>query len=96
MLEEDPVEVRYWLCLRSSLSSEYRKVENSSDAGLCSDDRAPVKVLSHVVKVRPRDQPPQGFAMSAHEVDGSDIKPMFPTERLYTAGKQPAQELIEV
>jgi hypothetical protein len=46
--------------------------------------------------VRPRDQPPQGFAMGAHEVDGSDIKPMFTTERLYTTGKQPTHELIEV
>jgi hypothetical protein len=53
-------------------------------------------VLSHVVQVPLRDQPSQGFAMSAHEVDRSDVKPMFPTESLYTTGIQPTQELIEV
>jgi hypothetical protein len=86
------------LCLRpTDFSSKYREVENSSDACICSDSRTPVKgVLSHVIQVRPRDQQSQGFAMSAHEVDGSDVNPMFPTECLYTTGKQPTQEFIEV
>jgi hypothetical protein len=96
--EENPVEVRHWVCLRStSFSSKYREVENSSDTGLGSDYGAPVKVVfSPIIQVRPRDQPSQGFAMSAHEVDGSDVKPMFPTESMYTTGIQPTQELIEV
>lgn len=96
VLKENPVEVWFWLCLRSIFSPEYRKVEDSSDAGLCSNYRAPVKALFHVVQVRPRDQPPQGFAMSAHQVDRSDVNTMFLTECLYTTGKQPAHELIEV
>ena len=34
--------------------------------------------------------------MSAHQVDRSDVNTMFLTECLYTTGKQPAHELIEV
>lgn len=53
-------------------------------------------MLSRVIQTRPRDLPSQSVTVGAHEVDGSDVKPMFPTESLYATRKQPTQKFIQV
>ena len=78
-------------------SFEYREVEDSANPGFRGHHRVPVKrVFSRAIEVCSCDQTSQDFAVSAHKVNGSNVKSIFATESLYTTGKQAAQQLVEM